>query len=839
MKAIIMAGGFGTRLRPLTMNMPKPMVPMMNRPMMEHIVRLLTRHGMTDITSLLYFHPEAITSHFGDGSAFGCTMNYIRAEADFGTAGSVRNATEQLGITEPVLVISGDVLTDFDLSAAIAFHNEKNAQATIVLTHAKNPLQFGIVMTNPDSEITRFLEKPSWGEVFSDTINTGIYILEPEAYSEIPYKREFDFSKDLFPAILKKPGALVGYIADGYWRDVGNLSEYHEAHMDALHGIVNLEIAGERRNGAIVEEDCEVEDARFRGQNAIAKGTKIEVGAMVTNSIIGAGCQIEAGAIVENSILWDGTRVGRNASLSHVVACFNVLIGDRATIDENVFIGEGSHVAEAAHILPNVKLWPGKRVEAGATLQTSLVWEDRWNRELFMNSRISGTSNIELIPEFSAKVGAALGAQVGMGQRVVISRDSDPGSRLLSRALGTGLMSAGVIVVDMQQTPIPLTRHHLRDARQSAGVHVRKNPMDRHRSDMIFFDSGGYDLSSNKGKSIERYFFGEDFPRAPFDKVGTIEFPAHTGEIYTKRFIHALDVDLIMRAQFKIAIDYANGIASTIFPNILGAFGGEVVSINAYLEPSRLTRGREEFDRSTRHLANVVKSLRYQIGFILDAGGERVGIADETGNIYINNRLLTLLTKLFLESEAKRGRKVIKIAVPVSATSEIEELATRHGVEIVYTKNTHADMMRAASEDSVTFVGGTLGGAIFPDYFFAVDGMFTVAKTLEMLAILGKNLGDVASDMPHRAQSRKQVSCPTEELGRVMRHAMDHSHTMRKVLIDGIKFYPKKNSESWVLILPEKERPYCSVLTDAATKPEADALAKEYAELVEVWRKSN
>ena len=836
MKAIIMAGGFGTRLRPLTMNLPKPMVPMMNRPMMEHIVRLLTKHGMTEITALLYYHPDAITSHFGDGSAFGCAMNYIRAEADFGTAGSVRNATEQLGMNDRLLVISGDILTDFDLSAALKFHEKKQALATIVLTHAKNPLQFGIVMTNPDSEVTRFLEKPSWGEVFSDTINTGIYILEPEAYSEIPYKREFDFSKELFPLLLKKPGALAGYIAEGYWRDVGNLSEYHEAHIDALLGLVDMGIAGERRNGVIVEKGCEVDGVRFRGENVVAHSTKIEEGAMITNSIIGAGCHIEAGSIVENSILWNGTRVGRNASMSHAVACFNVLIGDRATIDENVFIGEGSQVAEGAHILPNVKLWPGKRVEAGATLQKSLVWEDRWNRELFTNSRISGASNIELIPEFAAKVGAALGAQVGMGQRIVVSRDSDPGSRVLSRAIVSGLMSAGVNVVDMQQTPIPLTRHHLRDARHSGGVHVRKNPIDRRRSDMIFFDSGGYDLSASKGKAIERYFFGEDFPRAPFDKVGTIEFPAHTGEIYTTRFTQALDVELITRSHFKIAIDYANGITSTIFPNILGAFGCEVVSINAYLEPKRLTRGREEFDRSTRHLANVVKSLGYQIGFILDAGGERVGMVDESGNIYLNNSLLTLLTKLFLESSIRRGRAVKKIAVPVSATSEVEELAREYGVELVYTKNTHADMMRAASEEDIAFVGGTLGGAVFPDYFFAVDGLFTVAKTLEMLAVVEKNLGEVARDMPRRAQSRKQVFCPTEELGRVMRHAMDHSRDMKKALIDGIKFYPQDDGDAWVLVLPEKERPYCTVLTDAATQPEADSLSKEYAGLVEEWR---
>ena len=301
-----------------------------------------------------------------------------------------------------------------------------------------------------------------------------------------------------------------------------------------------------------------------------------------------------------------------------------------------------------------------------------------------------------------------------MGQRIVLSRDSDPGSRVLSRAIVAGLMSAGVSVVDMQQTPIPLTRHHLRDARHSGGVHIRKNPIDRRRSDMIFFDSGGYDLPSSKGKAIERYFFGEDFPRAPFDVVGTIEFPAHTGEIYTARFKRALDTELITRSHFKIAIDYANGIASTIFPNILGAFGCEVVSINAYLEPSRLTRGREEFDRSTRHLANVVKSLGYQIGFILDAGGERVGLVDESGNIYLNNQLLTLLTKLFLESSKKLGKRVQKIAVPVSATSEVEDLAKEYDVELIYTKNTHADMMRAASEDGIAFVGGTLEAPYSP-----------------------------------------------------------------------------------------------------------------------------
>jgi mannose-1-phosphate guanylyltransferase / phosphomannomutase len=826
MKAIIMAGGFGTRLRPLTMNLPKPMVPMMNRPMMEHIVRLLKKHGFSDITSLLYFHPDAITSHFEDGKDFGISMSYIMAEADFGTAGSVRNATEQLGLNERIVIISGDVLTDFDLTAAIRFHEEKKAKATLVLTHVKNPLQFGVVMTDESGNITRFLEKPSWGEVFSDTINTGIYILEPEAYNLIPYKREFDFSKDLFPSMLHEKGALAGYIAEGYWRDIGNLQEYHEAHIDTLNEKVNIEIDDLRANGA----------PQFRGHNVIHPDAKIDETARIANSVIGPGCEIEPGAIVESSVLWRGTKVGAGASLSNVVTCFDVQIGRNASVSENVFIGERSAIGDRAEVMPNVKLWPDKRVEPGAKLSTSLVWEDKWSRALFTNSRISGASNIEITPEFTAKVGTALGALVGMGQTVVISRDSDPGSRVVSRALTSGLMSAGVSVNDLQITPIPLTRHHLRSGRFSAGMHIRKNPVDKRRTDLIFFDGAGYDLPTGKGKSVERYFFGEDAPRAPYDKVGKIDFPAHTGESYVQRFQSALDTDQICRSHFKIAIDYAFGITSTIFPNILGSLGAEVVSINGYLEPSRLTRARDEFERSTKHLANVVTSLKYELGFVLDAGGERIGVIDENGDLYVNNQLLAVVTKLYLESQRSRGREVRRIAVPISATAEVEEIAQQYGVEVVFCKNTHASMMEFASNESIDFVGGTLGGFIFPDYFFAVDGMFSAAKIMEMLAFTGKTLGEIAMGLPRRAQARRQVFCPTDQIGTVMRHAMDHSRSMKTVLVDGIKLYPNGDSGSWVLVLPEKERPYCEVLVDAPDQDQAENLAESYAKHVYEWR---
>ena len=238
MKAVIMAGGFGTRLRPLTYNIPKPMTPVLNRPMMEHIILLLKKHGITDIIALLYFQPHTIIDYFRDGKKWGVNLSYVSAEADYGTAGSVKNAVELL--KDRFIIISGDVLTDFDLEKLIHFHQEKRAEATIALCRQANPLQFGVVITDDNGKITRFLEKPSWGQVFSDTINTGIYILEPRALERIPLHEEFDFSKDLFPVMLHGSAPLYGYIAEGYWKDVGNLNEYLLANFDALTGEVRL-----------------------------------------------------------------------------------------------------------------------------------------------------------------------------------------------------------------------------------------------------------------------------------------------------------------------------------------------------------------------------------------------------------------------------------------------------------------------------------------------------------------------------------------------------------------------------------------------------------------------
>jgi mannose-1-phosphate guanylyltransferase/phosphomannomutase len=240
MKAVVMAGGEGTRLRPLTSNQPKPMVPIVGKPCMEHIVELLGKHGFEDIVVTLAFMPQAIRGYFGAGETQGVSIRYSVEETPAGTAGSVKLAEDALD--EPFLVISGDALCDIDLGALVRFHREKEALVTIGLKSVDNPLEFGIVVTDDEGRVERFLEKPSWGQVFTDTINTGIYVLDPEVLRHIPTDRPYDFSKELFPLLLEMGRPLYGFVADGYWQDIGNLDQYRQANFDALDENVKLEV---------------------------------------------------------------------------------------------------------------------------------------------------------------------------------------------------------------------------------------------------------------------------------------------------------------------------------------------------------------------------------------------------------------------------------------------------------------------------------------------------------------------------------------------------------------------------------------------------------------------
>ncbi len=833
MKALIMAGGLGTRLRPLTINYPKPMVPVVNKPMMVHIVELLKQHGFKEMSSILYFQPEMIKNYFGDGNSFGIKMDYVDAVEDFGTAGSVKNAEKS--IKETFIVISGDVLTDFNLTEALKYHKAKKALATMVLTRVNNPLAYGVVITDKDGRIERFLEKPVWGEVFSDTVNTGIYILEPQIFEFIPEKKEFDFSRNLFPQLLEGKQNLFGYIADGYWKDIGDLNEYRIAHQDILTGKVKVEIPGNKLNtigrDIWVGEDSEIDkQANLKGGVVIGKNCIVKAGAEIVNSVIGDNTQVEESAKIYNSVIWENSHIGRKAELRENIICKGVDIRAKAFIQNGVVIADECVIGEEARIKDNVKLWPHKVVEDGSTLSSSLVWGEKWSKTLFGAYGISGLANIEMTPEFVAKVGAAYGAYLGKGSTVMTSRDSHKASRMINRAFICGLLSSGVNVKDLRAIPIPLLRYNIGKEGERGGIHVRKSPYDSQVIDIKFFDIGGVDLSFNKEKSIEQLFFREDFRRAKVEDTGDLSFPGRVIEDYKEGFLNAIDHKAISQARLRIVIDYAFSDAATLFPSILGDLGCEVIALNANIDASKITKSAEEFDASWKKLADATIALKADIGFMLDTGAEKVFLVDEKGKMVSDEIALALIAALVM-----RNKKDASIAVPVTATAVIEEVAKKYHGQILRTKTTARSIMEQALRKEQDLLGDNLGGFIFPNFLGAFDGMFVIAKIMELLAKQNIRLHALSQELPPIHIHKERVPCTWSAKGTVMRNLIQlaKDEGAKFELLDGVKIY---DNEFWALLIPDPDKPFFNIYVESASGNKAKEIFSKYKTKIAQWQ---
>jgi mannose-1-phosphate guanylyltransferase/phosphomannomutase len=823
-----MAGGFGTRLRPLTINVPKPMVPVGNLSMMEHVVNLLREHGITDITSLLYFQPGAIKEHFKDGSDFGVNMNYCLPDDDYGTAGAVRYALDDMD--EPVLVISGDLITDFDLSGAIKWHRERKSDATILLTRAENPLAYGIVITENDGRIVRFLEKPSWGEAFSDTINTGIYILEPSAVELIPKGKNHDFSQNLYPLMLSKQMGLYGKIMSGYWKDVGNVDEYRRVHSDLYAGKVQLDLRAKKVNlgkGIVyqgknvhIEEDVQFSDTVILGDDVV-----IEAGATLQNCTIGSRSRIGSGCQLKTTIIWPDTTVGPNSILSSAIVCSRSRLGQNVQLADNVIVSDDCVLGRSSTIKANCKIWPAKTVDEGAIVSSSMVWGEKWNRELFTDSKITGLALTEITPEMCVRLGAAFGASLGQGSSVVTSRDGSDISRLLRRALLSGLLASGVNVSDLEVTPIPVVRYALNKGKYSAGIYARHNPNDHRLLDIIIFDGTGLDMPTSKLKRIERNYFGEDFERASLDTIGHLDKPQRVIEDYRREFISEIDIDMIRKAGFKLVIDHGNGSSSQIFPSLFSRLGVTATELNAGLNPRKFSTSVEEQAQSIVQLSTIVVSLNADLGVALNPAAEKLTVVDEKGKPIDSQLLLLLVLDLYI-----RTHKPKSIAVPISASMAVEEIAQEHGIGVIRVASAHRAMMEARRELSAEFIGGTRGGFIFPGFQTGADAMLALAKILEMMARANTSFGELRQKYEHYVRKTVSVPCPWSKKGRVMRQLITDSSHKKRQLVDGVRVF---EDSGWVLVAPDRFKASFNILAESKSKRETSTLINRYRVLVE------
>ena len=832
MKAVIMAGGFGTRIQPLTSSMPKPMIPLFNRPIMLHIVELLKKHDITDLVMLLYHQPEVIKKFFRDGSDFGVKITYVTPLEDMGTAGAVKAAEKYLD--ERFLVISGDLLTDFNLKKVIDFHNDNKAMATITLTSVKDPLQFGVVITDKEKRIIQFLEKPGWGEVISDTINTGIYVLEPEIFKHIPAEENFDFSQDLFPLMLKNKDALFGYTAKGYWRDIGNTDSYREAHHDILRGKVNIRIdepktdyvGKDLRLGA----DVTVQDpGGLEGTVVIGDNSQVHAGARIKDSVIGRNCTIEQGVKLNRCVIWDNSYVKRGARINDSVVCSNVRLGTESVLEEGAIVADETSIGDDAVIKADVKIWPRKVVEAGSTVTANLITGEKWRKSLFEGAIIKGLSNVELTPEFVAKLGCAYGTSLPKGSYVLGGRDSNLSSRMLKRCFVGGILSAGVNVRDMKMTAQPLMRYKLKTYGEVGGFLFRQAQDDPSMLEIIFMDGDGLDFSSGMAKNVERIFYKENFRRAHHNEPGAIIEITNVPDFYREGFMRTVDRELLKKAAWTVVVDFNHSPASQVLPLILNELGCNVIALNAYVDEERGRNRVSDKASALEQLSKIVGSLGAQAGFLLDVSAESVTLVDETGRIFSGVELLSLITSLTLKS----GQKGV-ISVPVQAPSTIETMAEHNRCQVVRTKSTDRAMLETANSSEVVLACTTDGRVAVPGFQPSFDGMYAIARLIELGASLGIPFSKALADAPVSAYLHTSVTCPWEMKGGIMRKMSEDSLDVEATFIDGIKVH---FGDAWALVLPDQYSHYVHIYAEAKDHKAAQKLLSEYQQKVERWKK--
>ena len=829
MRAVLMAGGSGTRLRPLTCDLPKPMVPILNRPIAEHIINLLRRNNITEIIATLYYLPDVMRDYFQDGSDFGVQMTYaIEEEQPLGTAGCVKNIQQWLDDT--FITISGDAITDFDLQAAIAFHREKKSKATLILTRVPNPVEFGVVITDTDGKIDRFLEKPSLSEIFSDTVNTGTYILEPEIFDYLPENEESDFSKDLFPLLLEKGEPMYGYVAEGYWCDVGHLEAYREAQYDGLEQKVKLDFPYQEKSSGIwigsntyVDPSATIESPSMIGDNCrIGARVKIEAG-----TVIGDNVTIGSDANLKRPIIWNGATVGDEAHLRACTISRGTRMDRRSQALESSVIGSLSIVGEEAQIAPRVKVWPSKRIESGAILNINLIWGNTAQRNLFGQRGVSGLANIDLTPEFVVKLGASYGSTLKLGSTVIVSRDQRSVSRMVSRAMIAGLMSAGINVQNLEATAIPITRTMMTTMIDvSGGIHIRLDP---NRPDYLlieFFDRQGISISKSIEKKIEGTYFKEDLRRVAVQEIGSVSYPSGVLDTYSRAFARYINIAAVRSSSSKIVIDYVYAVAGAILPQLLAKFGCDAVVLNASLQETAISATQKEV--LLDQLGQVVEALRANFGVQVSANGEQLILVDESGLPIRGENLTALMVNTIFTANPRST-----VVVPVNASSAVEEIARRHDGTVIRTKANPTALMEASRDNPNVVLGGSSEmGFIFPELHPGFDAMFGIAKLIEMLTIQERSLADIRQDLPQIYHKFYSVRCPWKIKGSLMRYLLETHRTENLELIDGVKIINPQN-DNWVLILPDAGEPLVHIYANSGDRFWVDEQLTEYRQRVQ------
>jgi mannose-1-phosphate guanylyltransferase/phosphomannomutase len=795
------------------------MVAVLDRSIMEHIVCHLHTFGVTEMVATLHYRPRAIRDHFGDGSDWGIRLHYTLETAPLGTAGSVKLGQRYLD--ETFLVVAGDALVDFDMQAFLDFHRSKGSRVSLCLTRVRDPSEFGIVITDDDGRVQRFLEKPGPSQVFSDTINTGIYLIEPEILDQVPKGEPYDFASDLFPALLEQDVAMYGYVAEGYWSDIGTLDQLRQAHWDLLDGKVNLPVNGNllQENvwvgeGVQIAPDAVITGPCWFGDNvSIAQGARIGPYTALANNV-----EVEAHATVNRSIVRRNSFVGENSDLRNAMIGRRCIIEARCEIGDDVVIGPGCRLGRGVVVKQGVLVWPQKEIDAGSTVMENLVWESLMRPSIFGSRGVSGLANLHVTPEFAASLGRAFGTWVKKGRKVAVSRDAHPFSRMTKRALVSGLLSVGVDVDDLRECSAPVTRFLTIYGQEISGsVHVRIADEHPNVGLIEMYSSAGLPLNRGARRKIEATFHRADFPKVSINQVGRLTYPGGEHEHYLHHLLISLDGRALREHLNKVVFCSEDERTGSLFSFLLERLGVPYIHVGGGV--------RSAEDESVGRDVAAVASLNHAVAVVLDRNSEEFFLVNEAGTVLSRERTEQLLTAAFILTAAPDE----PVYLAPDHASFLRRLAGQQGRQVVLTRKEPAARLEEASEKEHS-VERWLE---FSHFYLGFDAIAGALRMFEFLAKRQKSLLDFDREVPPCHRQALVLPCPWEEMGRVMRELAQRPEVSITEVPEGVRL----NFEGGrVYVIPSADQPQLTVTIEsedtAGLTGLADRINRELVRLI-------
>lgn len=801
-----MAGGSGTRLRPLTCGRPKPIVPIMNKPVMQYTIELLKKYKINDIAVTLQYLPEMIKDTFGDGRELGVRLEYFIEDIPLGTAGSVKNADEFLDDT--FIVISGDVLTDIDLEPVIKFHKEKKSLATLVLKEVNVPLEYGVVVTDEDGRIRRFLEKPSWSEVFSNTVNTGIYILEPKVLSYFKKGEVFDFSKDLFPTLMKDGINLYGYETKDYWCDVGDIQSYIQSHADILNHKVKVDFQNKetsdgiyRGEGCDIHNDAVIGSPVVIGDNCkIGKGVKLEPYTVIGDNVI-----INSYSTVKRSILWDSAIVGSKANLSGSILCYRSNLKSNVTVLEQAVIGDDTQLKEGVIIKPNVKIWPHKVIENGTIISDNIIWGTKFSKTLFGKTGISGDVNVEITPEFASKIGSAFASIMKINSKICVSSDESAYANMIKYSIIAGAVSAGIEVFDLGQTVMPIARNLVSFLNLDGGIHLRAHSEAHSKIIIEFVDKNGIGISRATEKKIENIFVAGEFRRTEVLRIKPVNILTDYNYYYIQNLVNSVNTDKIKKNRFRIVVGETDRFVRYMISEVCEELRCEMLY-------------RSEYDESTlEDMIGEVVRTKANLGLVMDDSAEKMILIDDKGRIIKDDLYNALIQIISLKTSMTNS-----VVVPITSSNVMETLAVKYNAKLVRTKTSNQEIMVNTIKERNTKANTGF-------YLLNYDAYASFAKILDFMANEETKLSTIIDTIPDFYIAQKEIECPWEAKGKVMRSLIQEKNDNQVELYEGVKIF---HDRGWVLVLPDSDEPVCTVYSEGISPEFAESLSDMYVDKI-------